>query len=171
MAALIGVVAMMVQPGLPGAAGALFGWQLLALVALDVEHYWLPDRLTALLAASGLVFGGLVFGLTGIGLDIQTRLIGGIAGFATLLAIAWAYRLVRGRDGMGGGDPKLLGAIGCWMGWQALPYVLIGASMLGLLIAFGMMARGRNVGATTRLPLGALMAVAAFPLWLLLSQG
>jgi leader peptidase (prepilin peptidase) / N-methyltransferase len=165
-AALIGVVAMVVHPGLEGAAGALLGWQLMALAALDAEHFWLPDRLTGLLAVSGLVFG-----VAGIGMDIQARVIGGAAGFAVLFAIAWAYRRVRRRDGMGGGDPKLLGAIGCWMGWQSLPYVLIGASALGLLAAFGSMARGKDVAATTRLPLGALMAVAAFPLWILTSKG
>jgi leader peptidase (prepilin peptidase) / N-methyltransferase len=164
-AMLIGAIAMTAQPGLEGAAGALFGWQLLALAALDVEHFWLPDWLTGALAASGLAFGA-----AGLGVDIQSRMIGGVVGFAALFAIAWAYRRVRGRDGMGGGDPKLLGAIGCWMGWQALPYVLLGASMLGLLGAFAMMAGGKDVAATTRLPFGGLMAVAAFPLWVFLAQ-
>ena len=165
VAALVGLVAMVVAPGLAGAAGALFGWQLLTLAALDAEHFWLPDRLTGLLAASGLAVG-----VAGIGVDIQSRLIGGVAGFAVLFAIAWAYRRVRGREGMGGGDPKLLGAIGCWMGWQALPIVLIGASGIGLLAALAMLVRGREVAATTRLPLGTLMAVAAFPLWVFLAQ-
>lgn len=165
LAALIGAVALFAQPGFEGAAGALFGWQLLALAALDVEHFWLPDWFTGVLAVSGLAIG-----VAGIGVDRSSRLIGGVAGFAVLFAIGWIYKRVRGRDGLGGGDPKLLGAIGCWLGWQALPYVLVGASMAGLLVAFGMMVRGRDVVATTRLPLGALMAVAAFPLWLLLSQ-
>lgn len=166
VAMIIGAVAMMAQPGLAGIAGALFGWQLLALAALDAEHYWLPDRLTALLAISGLAAG-----VAGVGTDLESRAIGGVAGFAILFAISWAYRQIRKRDGMGGGDPKLLGAIGCWIGWLALPYVLIGASVIGLLAALIMQWRGRTVVATTRLPLGALMAVAAFPLWVLFSQG
>lgn len=165
VAAMIGVVAIIAQPGIEGVAGALFGWQLLALAALDAEHFWLPDRLTVLLALSGLAFG-----VAGLGIDIQSRLIGGSVGFAALFTTAWLYRRVRGREGMGQGDPKLLGAIGCWLGWLALPYVLIGASALGLLAAFGLLARGRDVAATTRFPFGALMAVAAFPLWVLLSQ-
>jgi leader peptidase (prepilin peptidase) / N-methyltransferase len=163
--ALIGVVAMLAQPSVEGAAGALFGWQLLALAALDAEHYWLPDRLTGILAA-----GGLALGVAGIGIDFQSRIIGGVVGFGALFAIAWLYHRVRGREGMGGGDPKLLGAIGCWMGWQSLPYVLVGSSLLGLLAAFGLMARGQDVAATTRLPFGALLAVAAFSLWVLLTQ-
>lgn len=164
LAALIGAVALFAQPGIEGAAVALFGWQLLALTAMDAEHFWLPNWLTGALAVSGIAFGA-----AGIGVDLSSRLIGGVAGFAALFAIGWIYKSVRGRAGLGGGDPKLLGAIGCWLGWQALPYVLVGASMAGLLVAFGMMARGKDVAATTRLPFGALMAVAAFPLWLLFS--
>ena len=164
-AALIGAAALWLQPDLHGIAGALFGWQLLALAALDAEHFWLPDWLTGVLAISGLAFG-----VAGIGVDLPSRLIGGGVGFAALFAISWTYRCLRGRPGMGGGDPKLLGAIGCWLGWSPLPYMMIGTSAMGLLAAFGLMARGKNVVATTRLPLGALMAVAAFPLWMLLSQ-
>lgn len=160
-AAIVGLVAMVVQPGLEGVASAFFGWQLLALAALDAEHYWLPDWLTGVLALTGLVFG-----LAGIGVDLPSRLIGGVAGFGSLFAIAWIYRKVRGRDGMGGGDPKLLGAIGCWLGWQSLPYVLVGASVIGLCVVLAFAARGRDVAATTRLPLGSLMAVAAFSIWL-----
>jgi leader peptidase (prepilin peptidase) / N-methyltransferase len=165
VAALIGVAAMWLQPNLHGVAGALFGWQLLALAALDVEHFWLPDWLTGLLAVSGLALGAL-----GLGTDLPSRLIGGGFGFAALFAISWTYRRLRGRAGMGGGDPKLLGAIGCWLGWSSLPYVLVGASIIGLTVALLMLVRGKDVAATTRLPFGALMAVAAFPFWLLLTQ-
>lgn len=165
VAGLIGAAAMGLQPELHGFAGALFGWQLLALAALDFEHFWLPDWLTGVLAISGLAFGAV-----GVGIDLPSRLIGGAVGFAALFAISWAYRRLRGRAGMGGGDPKLLGAIGCWLGWQSLPYVLIGASMIGLATALTMLVRGKDVAVTTRLPFGALMAVAAFPFWLLLTQ-
>jgi leader peptidase (prepilin peptidase) / N-methyltransferase len=165
VAALIGLATMIVQPNLLGAAGALFGWQLLALAALDIEHFWLPDWLTGPLA-----FGGLVTGAVGLGADLLSRIIGGLAGFAVLSTIAWTYRKLRKREGMGGGDPKLLGAIGCWLGWQSLPYVLVGASLLGLIIALFKIVQGRNVAATTRLPFGAFMAATAFPFWLLLTQ-
>jgi leader peptidase (prepilin peptidase) / N-methyltransferase len=158
--AVIGAVAIWIAPGWAGLAGALFGWQLIALIALDVEHFWLPNVLTATLAATGL--------LTAL-LDphmLPDRLIGGATGFASLFLIAWSYKRIRGRDGLGAGDPKLLGAIGCWLGWQALPLVLITASGIGLIAVVLMMARGQSIAATTRLPLGALMAVAAFPLWI-----
>jgi leader peptidase (prepilin peptidase) / N-methyltransferase len=158
---LIGAIAMLVAPNPLGMAGAIFGWQLLALAALDVEHYWLPNMLTALLAATGLAATLLVE-------PDQTvaRLSGGACGFGALFVIAWAYQRVRGKAGMGAGDPKLLGGIGLWLGWQALPLVLVGASGFGLIGAVLMRLRGQPIAADTRLPLGALMAVAAFPLWI-----
>ncbi|RJF85356.1 prepilin peptidase [Sphingomonas cavernae] len=165
-AALIGASALFASPDLNGVAGAIFGWFLLALAALDAEHFWLPDRLTLPLGVLGLAVGA-----TGLGVPLIDRVIGAAAGFGALAAIALAYRALRGREGLGWGDPKLLGAIGAWLGWQMLPLVLLFASILGLLAVLAQRARGEAVSATTRVPLGALMAVAAWPLWLLLASG
>jgi leader peptidase (prepilin peptidase) / N-methyltransferase len=112
----------------------------------------------------------LVVGALSLGVDLSSRVFGGIVGFAGLFAIGWTYRKIRKRDGLGGGDPKLLGAIGCWLGWQALPFILLGASGVGLVAVFTLLVRGKPVAATTRMPLGALMAVAAFPVWIFLAQ-
>ena len=73
--------------------------------------------------------------------------------------------MLRGREGLGGGDPKLLAAIGAWLGWQ-LPFILLGAGLLGLAAVLLMRLRGEAVAATDRLPLGTLMALAAWPIWL-----
>lgn len=159
--AAIGGAALFVAPGWAGAAGALFGWMLLALALLDVEHQWLPDRLTLPLLALGLAAGAV-----GIAPSLLDRAIGAVTGFASLALIAFAYRQFRGREGLGGGDPKLFGAIGAWLGWQALPIVLLLASLIGLGSLVTRRLRGEAVAATDRLPLGALLAVAAFPLWL-----
>jgi leader peptidase (prepilin peptidase)/N-methyltransferase len=86
-----------------------------------------------------------------------------------LAAIAFAYRRLRGRDGMGGGDPKLMGAAGAWAGLWALPFVLLGASLTGLVAVLAMRMQGEPVTATRRLPLGALIALAAWPAWLIVS--
>ncbi len=162
LCALTGGAAMVVAPGQAGFMGALFGWLLIALAALDLKHFWLPDRLTG-----SLVLVGIASGLTGLAPSLFDRVIGALAGFATLALIATVYRWVRNREGLGGGDPKLLGAIGAMLGWQALPFVLLGASGVGLLFIGLQWANGRKVQATDRLPLGALMALAAFPLWML----
>ena len=161
-AGLIGALALWAAPGWEGLAGAGFGWMLLALAVLDIGHLWLPDRLTIPL---GLV--GLALGFTSLPPSLIDRLIGAAAGFLSLALIALLYRIVRKREGLGGGDPKLFGAIGAWLGWAMLPYVLLLASVAGLASVGLAVARGNPVSATARLPFGALLAVAAFPVWLI----
>jgi leader peptidase (prepilin peptidase)/N-methyltransferase len=159
-AALVGVVAMVAHPN---PVTALFGWWLLLIAALDARHHWLPDRLTV-----PLVLAGLVVAAAGIGPDWRERAIGAVAGYVVLAGIAVGYRALRGREGLGGGDPKLLAGLGAWLGWQQLPFVLLGAGLLGLLAVLLRRLRGEAVSAIDRVPLGTLMALAAWPLWLLL---
>jgi len=158
-AGLIGASALFVSPDLNGVAGAVFGWFLLALAVLDVEHFWLPDALTLPLMALGLIVAALLRP------DLaEMRMIGALAGYAGLSLVGWGYRKLRGRIGLGGGDPKLLGAIGAWLGWPLLPFVLLLASLVGL--GALLLRRRDRMHADTKVPLGALMAVAAWPLWL-----
>ena len=151
-AALIGGVSLLIAPTLQGAMLALFGWLLLPLVLLDWRHFWLPDRLTLVLALVGVAAGEWLM-LAGW----ADRLVGGAVGFAALAALAWLYRRLRGREGLGGGDPKLLGAIGLWLGWAALPPVLLVAALLGLGAALP-----GGLQATRRLPFGTMLGVAAW---------
>ena len=157
---LIGVAAGLVAPGWEGVAGAIFGWLLLALAALDLAAFWLPNRLTAVLAVTGLI-DGLFFDPGWI-----DRILGGVIGFGLLYLVAFTYRHIRGRDGLGGGDPKMFGGIGLWLGASMLAPVLLGASITGLAVALAMKLSGREIGMTSRLPLGTLLAIAAFPAWL-----
>jgi leader peptidase (prepilin peptidase) / N-methyltransferase len=157
---LVGAIAFGIAPGLAGLAGASFGWMLIALIALDTAHYWLPNMLTV-----PLLLSGLGAGLIGLDPHFTDRLIGATAGYLSLAAIAFTYKRLRNRDGLGGGDPKLFGAIGAWLGWEYLPMVLLGGSGVGLLYVLFRYLRGRPMAATDRLPLGALMALAAFPIW------
>lgn len=160
-AAAVGASAGWVAPSMTGVAGAAFGWLLLALAALDLAAWWLPDRLTATLAAAGFATG-----LAGIDPSLGERLIGGGAGFAGLALTGWSYRRLRGRDGLGGGDPKLFGAIGLWLGWRVLPAVLLVACLVGLGVVGWRLATGRRVDGGDAMPLGALLAIAAYPAWL-----
>lgn len=160
LAAAIGGTALALAPGPAGLAGALFGWLLLALAVLDLEHFWLPDRLTATLAVTGLAFAAI-----GLPPPLAERFAGGAVGYAGLALIGWSYRRVRGRVGLGQGDPKLLGAIGLWLGWRALPLVLLGASLAGLAYAVARLLGGRRLAAGARLPLGTLLAAAAWGCW------
>lgn len=166
MAAAMGALAIALHPGWPGVALAAFGWLLLPLALLDLKHYWLPQGLTAALAA-----GGIATQLAGLAPDATSRMIGAAAGFAGLWVVAFAYRGLRGQDGMGGGDPLLLGAIGLWLGWQMLPFVLLIASGIGLAAALVLQWRGTAVSSATRFPLGTLLALAAWPIALVSPLG
>lgn len=162
-AAAIGAAAGLVAAGPDALAGAAFGWLLLLLAAIDAREYWLPDPITALLVAAGLAAG-----LAGVPPSLADRLIGGAAGFAALWLVAFGYRRLRGREGLGGGDPKLFGAIGLWLGWQMLPMVLLGAALVGLAVAALAAMRGRDIGWASALPFGTFLAIAAYPAWLVM---
>ncbi|WP_299328449.1 A24 family peptidase [Parasphingopyxis sp.] len=160
-AAVIGALSLAMHTSLYGLAGALFGWALLLLAVLDIRHFWLPDRVTLPLVLLGLGAAWLT-AMPGL-IDAA---IGAAAGFLLLFLVGAAYRALRGRDGLGGGDSKLLAAIGAWLGWQMLPLVILLASATGLLAVASSALRGKAVAATDRLPFGAFLAVAAWPLWL-----
>ena len=161
-AALVGLAAFAAHPLPLALVTAMLGWWLLLIAALDLEHHWLPDLLTL-----PLVPLGLAAAWAGFGPPLPDRLAGAAIGWAALALIAFAYARLRGREGMGRGDPKLLGALGAWLGAFQLPFVLLGAGLLGLAAILGLKLRGEAVTAATRLPLGTLMALAAWPLWLL----
>lgn len=160
-AAMVGAAAFVAHGWSLGAVTALLGWWLLLVIALDAEHHWLPDLLTLPLIPLGLAAGWI-----GFGPPVLDRAIGAVAGGLGLYAIAALYRFARGRDGLGGGDPKLLAGLGAWLGWMQLPFLLLGAGVLGFAAILSMRLRGLKVDGETRLPLGALMALAAWPLWL-----
>lgn len=160
-AAGIGMASLAAQPGWNGFGGAVFGWILLALAMLDIRHLWLPDRLT--LPLLGL---GLAAGLGGAQPPVADRLIGAAAAWLLLAAIGQAYLRMRGRIGMGGGDPKLFAAIGAWVGWHALPIVLLAASLAGLAAALALRIAGRPIDARSQLPFGAFLALAGWSIWL-----
>lgn len=162
--ALIGGLACGLQPGVAGLAGALFGWLLAALALLDRDHFWLPDRLVLPLGLAGLAAGA-----AGLPPPLVDRLIGAAGGYALLAALALGYRRARGRIGMGGGDPKLLAAIGAWLGWAPLPSVLLAASLMGLAWALLLALRGRAPAMDDRMPLGTLLAIAGWGGWLVMA--
>lgn len=157
-AVLLGASAGLLLHGADALAIAIFGWLLLALAALDITDFWLPDRLTITLALAGLATG-----LLGISPPLEDRLIGGTVGFAGLWAVGAGYKAYRGREGLGGGDPKLLGAIGLWLGWRLLPVTLVLAGLAGLGVVAFWLLTGRGARADDRLPFGALLAIAAYP--------
>lgn len=161
-AMLIGAISATLLPPIPALTAALFGWALITLAALDLRHFWLPDRIVLPLATTGLAIN-----VAGIGPGLAPAAIGAAAGFGILWLVGAAYQAIRKRRGLGGGDPKLLGAIGAWVGWAPLPFVLLGAALLGLVLVLLDRLRGTKIEATTRVAFGALLAAAAWPAWIL----
>jgi leader peptidase (prepilin peptidase)/N-methyltransferase len=144
----------------------LLGWQLLLLAMLDLRHMWLPRQLSALLGASGALFA-LVMGYWSDDLmALVMSMIGGAFGFAALWMRGQGYQMWRGQEGLGGGDPPLLGAIGLWLGPLGVIHTLLAASLLGLVVAFVLWRAGQKIAPDTMLPLGTLLAVGAWPVFL-----
>lgn len=163
-AAAIGLAAAAAHPWPLAPVTACFGWWLLLIAALDLEHHWLPDALTL-----PLVPLGLAAAWADLGPPLIERAAGAAIGWAALASIAWAYRALRGREGMGSGDPRLMAGLGAFVGAWQLPAVLLGAGLLGLAAVLAMRLRGQEVTATSRLPLGTLLALAAWPVWLVVA--
>jgi leader peptidase (prepilin peptidase)/N-methyltransferase len=163
-AASIGLIALLAHPLPLAIISALLGWWLLLVTLIDLDQHWLPDLLTLPLIPLGLLAAWV-----GFGPPLVDRAAGAAIGWLVLALIALAYRRLRGREGMGGGDPKLFAALGAWLGAWQLPFVLLGASLAGVAAILLMRLRGESVEATTRLPLGALLAIAAWPLWLVVA--
>jgi leader peptidase (prepilin peptidase)/N-methyltransferase len=143
-------------------AGCVLGWTLLALAWIDADTLLLPDVLTLPLIVAGLMFAWLMEPWT-----ITDRALGAIVGYGAFRLIEIAYRRLRDRDGLGQGDAKLLAAAGAWLGWDALPWVVVLAALGGLLAAgIGWLAGGGRMTATTALPFGPPLAAATWALWL-----
>lgn len=116
------------------AMGALFlSWALIALTCIDIDHQLLPDNITL-----PLLWLGLIFNLFGIFTDLHSAVIGAMAGYLSLWLVYHAFRLVTGKEGMGFGDFKLLAALGAWLGWQALPMIILLSSLVGALVGIGL---------------------------------
>jgi leader peptidase (prepilin peptidase)/N-methyltransferase len=145
--------------------GCLLGWCLLALALADARHMLLPDALTLPLCAAGL---GVALAQGGAAL--AAAMAGAVLGYAVPAAIGAAYRRLRGHDGIGLGDAKLLAAGGAWLGWAALPSVLLLAALGTLaaaLVAALVAGRGR-VEPDLAMPFGPGLAGA---IWLVFLAG
>lgn len=148
-----------------GATAATLAWwgfvaAVLALALIDWDTTLLPDDITLPLTWAGLIAASLGFS----GVTLTDALWGAVAGYLSLWAVYWAFKLVTGKEGMGYGDFKLLAALGAWLGWQALIPLVLVASALGAVVGLAMRARdalreGRYV------PFGPFLAFGGLLVW------
>ncbi|MHA7816703.1 MAG: prepilin peptidase [Pseudohaliea sp.] len=155
-------VALYVAPGLAAAAALAFTWALIALTGIDIDHQLLPDDITL-----PLLWAGLLYNLASGAVPLADAVAGAAAGYLLLWSIYWLFKLLTGKEGMGYGDFKLLAAIGAWLGWQALPLVILLSSLVGAVVGVaGMLLLGR--GRDVPIPFGPYLAAAG---WIALLRG
>ena len=168
-ALLSAVVAWRFGFGWEAAAGIGLTWALVAISLLDVDHTIIPDSIVLPLLWDGLAMS-LFHPLPGaetLFIDPTTSIIGAIAGYLSLWSVYHIFRLVTGKEGMGYGDFKLLGAFGAWLGWQALPMIILLSAVVGAVVGIAMIAlRGhdRNIP----IPFGPYLAAAG---WIVMLYG
>ncbi|HEX8987434.1 MAG TPA: A24 family peptidase [Rhodocyclaceae bacterium] len=153
-ALLFGFAAWKLGPG-PAAAGAmLFSAAMVALTFIDFDTQLLPDDITL-----PLLWAGLAFNLFGTFTDLGSAVVGAMAGYLTLWAVYWAFKLLTGKEGMGYGDFKLLAAVGAWLGWQALPLAILLSSLVGAIVGILLILLARH-GRNVPIPFGPYLATA-----------
>ncbi len=139
----------------PATIGALlFSAAMVALTFIDADKQLLPDDITL-----PLLWCGLLFNLFGTYTDLGSAVVGAIAGYLSLWAVYWLFKLATGKEGMGYGDFKLLAAIGAWLGWQLLPAVILLSSLAGALIGIALIVLARR-GRHIPMPFGPYLAIA-----------
>jgi leader peptidase (prepilin peptidase)/N-methyltransferase len=127
-------------PTWQGMAACAMLWTLLALTFIDFDTQLLPDDLTV-----PLLWGGLLANLYDLFVPLPEAIVGAMAGYLTLWSIYWLFKLIRGKEGMGYGDFKLLGALGAWLGWKMLPLIVLGSSVVGAFIGISLVVfKGRD---------------------------
>ncbi len=157
----IALISVSVDGGERAWLDCLLGWWLLALGWIDLRSWLLPDALTLPLVLAGLA-AAIAFDPEGL----TDRAVGAIAGYLGLRAVGFLYRALRGREGLGQGDAKLLAAAGAWVGLRALPQVVLLAALAGLFAAGCLRLVGVRLDAQSALPFGPFLALAAWLVWL-----
>jgi leader peptidase (prepilin peptidase)/N-methyltransferase len=157
----VAVWAVLASPPDGALANCILGWSLLALAWIDAETMLLPDALTLPLLIAGLAEAWLADPD-----NLLDRAVAALLGWGSLAALGFAWRRLRGIDALGEGDAKLLAAAGAWLGWMALPWVLVIAACGGIIAALAQ--GGWRVRATYKLAFGPWLALAT---WLMRLYG
>jgi leader peptidase (prepilin peptidase)/N-methyltransferase len=150
---LAGAIAWKFGVSMAALAALAFTFALIALTFIDFDTHLLPDDITL-----PLLWLGLLFNIGGSFTDLQSAVIGAMAGYLSLWSIYWLFKLITGKEGMGYGDFKLLAAIGAWFGWQLLPAVILLSSVAGSIIGIGLIMLARH-GREVPIPFGPYLAL------------
>lgn len=140
----------------------ILSWALLTLSVIDLDTQYLPDDITL-----PMLWLGLAVNLFGVFTTLPAAVLGAICGYGILWLIFQAFRLLTGKEGMGYGDFKLLGMLGAWLGWEALPLIIVLSSLVGAIVGVGLILfRGHDL--RMPIPFGPYLAAAG---WITLIWG
>ena len=140
--------------GVAGLAALVFGFMLIAMTFIDLDTQYLPDDLTL-----PLLWLGLLVNINGAFVPLQDAVIGAAAGYLVLWGIYWIFKLATGKEGMGYGDFKLLAALGAWMGWKALPSIILLSSVVGAIVGIALIVVAKR-SRDKAIPFGPYLAAA-----------
>ncbi len=137
---------------LAGVGAVLLCFSLIALAFIDIDTQLLPDDITL-----PLLWAGLLLNLFAAFVPLQDAVVGAMVGYLLLWIIYWLFKLLTGKEGMGYGDFKLLAALGAWFGWQAIPAIILLASVVGAVVGIALMVFARH-GRDIPIPFGPYLA-------------
>lgn len=161
-AVLIVAVAWRFGVTLQAGTAMLFTWALIALSFIDFDHQILPDEITL-----PFLWGGLLLSMFNIFIDLESALIGAVAGYLALWTVYQIFKRLTGKEGMGYGDFKLLAMLGAWLGWQVLPGTIIISSVVGAVVGILLILLRRH-DKNIPIPFGPYLAIAG---WIMLMWG
>lgn len=153
-AVLSGLMVWTFGSGAAGMGAVLFAWLLIAMTFIDFDTQLLPDDLTY-----PLLWAGLLLNINATFVPLQDAVIGAAAGYLVLWAVYWLFKLATGKEGMGYGDFKLLAALGAWLGWTALPIIILLSSIVGAVVGISLIVFARR-GRDKPIPFGPYLAAA-----------
>lgn len=142
-------------PGLPFAVLFLFCSSLVVITFIDLEHQIIPDEISL----PGILIG-FVFSFVLPNHSWLNSLLGILLGGGSLLLVAYGYHWLTGKEGMGGGDIKLLAMMGAFLGWKAVPFIIFVSSLAGSVIGISLMLIRKENGRLA-IPFGPYLALAA----------
>ena len=122
---------------------------------IDYDHMILPDEFT---------IGGVMIGLIGAAINPERSFLdaflGVLFGGGVLWLVAYLYFIFTGRDGLGGGDIKLLAWLGALLGWKSIPFIILSSSVVGSVVGI-ILSRKNEAGLKTMIPFGPFLALGA----------
>ena len=143
-------------------AALFFSWCLIAASGIDIGHKLLPDNITL-----PLLWLGILLSFFDVFVDLESSVIGAMAGYMSLWSVFMIFKIITGKEGMGYGDFKLLAVLGAWAGWKMIFIIILTSSVVGAVVGISMIVLKHN-NRETQIPFGPYLAGAG---WLTLLWG